>query len=155
MWKFLPSLMLYYFCLYSAWGNNERYPNFDDIREVEKIKSSAVLGEWDEFSNKSLPFDEFRQIHGLQYLRTEQEPFSGCYIQIDSNQKIRNLRYFFNGLLDAFGIDFGTLLGSFWSQNSMFFFPRKWVNFANFCRKMRKRLTKFAKMLRSERCKRM
>lgn len=101
MWKILPSLVLYSFCLHSAWGNEEGYPNFDDIREVEKIKSSAVLGEWDEFSNKSLPFDEFRQIHGLQYLRTEQDSFSGCYIQVDSNQKNRNLRYFLKGLLNG------------------------------------------------------
>lgn len=101
MWKILPSLILYYSFLYTAWGNEEGYPNFDDIREVEKIKSSAVHGVWDEFSNKSLPFDEFRQIHGLQHLRTEQDSFSGCYIQLDSNQKIRNLRYFLNGSLNG------------------------------------------------------
>ena len=102
---FLPSLILCFLGLHSAWGSEEVYPNFDDIRAVEKIKNSAVLGEWDEFSNKSLPFDEFRQIHGLQYLRTEQDSFSGCYIQIDSNQKIRNLRYFLNGLLNGPFID--------------------------------------------------
>ena len=67
------------------------------------------MGEWNEFSNKSLPFDEFRQIQGLQHLRTDQDSFSGCYIQIDSNQKIRNLRYFSNGLLQ------GPII--YWAQN--------------------------------------
>ena len=98
MLKLLP----YFFPLFLAsWGYGdveEGYPNFDDRLAITKIMNTAVIGEWNEFSNKSLPFDEFRQKLGLQYLRADQFPFSGCYVQLDSYEKIRNLRYFINGL---------------------------------------------------------
>ena len=86
------------------WGLNlfaEEYPNFDNLNEISEIKSDAVLGKWTKLSNKTLPFEEFRQKNGLQYLRTDEYPFSGYYIQEDENKKIRNLRYFKKGVLDG------------------------------------------------------
>ena len=53
----------------------------------------------DKFTNKSLPFNEFRQINGLQYLRLDDYPFNGYYLQEDEMKKIRSLRHFKNGLL--------------------------------------------------------
>jgi hypothetical protein len=37
------------------------HPNFDNRLEVAEIVSDSVVGTWDEFTNKSLPFDEFKQ----------------------------------------------------------------------------------------------
>ena len=45
--------------------------NFDDPIELSKIIDEAIVGKWDEFSNKSLPFDEFRQKNGVQYEKSQ------------------------------------------------------------------------------------
>ena len=48
-------------------------PNFDNRLEVAEIVSDSVVGSWDEFTNKSLPFDEFKQKKGLQYISADGE----------------------------------------------------------------------------------
>ena len=78
-----------------------QYIDLDDDAELSKILSSSVIGEWHEFSNKSLPFDKFVQKIGLQYLRLGETPFSGWYAQIDANKKKRNLRHFIGGILEG------------------------------------------------------
>ena len=82
-------------------ANGAQYPNFDDRSVVTKIVSDALVGEWDEFSNKSLPFAEFRQKQGLQYERVGTQPYSGFYVQLDENKRIRNLRHFEEGVMDG------------------------------------------------------
>jgi antitoxin component YwqK of YwqJK toxin-antitoxin module len=99
-------LYSYYFqslivALCSQWASGEQYPNFDDRSVVTKIISNALVGEWDEFNNKSLPFAEFRQKQGLQYERAGTQPYSGFYIQLDGNKRIRNLRHFQEGVMDG------------------------------------------------------
>lgn len=87
--------------LFCPWASGAQYPNFDDRSVVTKIISDALVGEWDEFSNKSLPFAEFRQKQGLQYERTGTQPYSGFYVQLDENKRIRNLRHFEEGVMDG------------------------------------------------------
>ena len=79
----------------------EQYPDFNNPIEIAKIRAEAVLGTWTKLTNKTLPFDEFRQKNGIQYLRSDEYPYSGYYIQEDENSKIRSLRYFKEGLLDG------------------------------------------------------
>jgi antitoxin component YwqK of YwqJK toxin-antitoxin module len=79
----------------------EQYPDFNNPIEIAKIRAEAVLGTWTKLTNKTLPFDEFRQKNGIQYLRSDEYPYSGYYIQEDENKKIRSLRYFKEGLLDG------------------------------------------------------
>ena len=76
-------------------------PNFDDRLELEKIISMSTTGEWSELTNKSLPFDEFRQKKGLQYLPDDKYPYTGYYVQLDKKKRIRNLRHFNDGILDG------------------------------------------------------
>ena len=87
--------------LCSQWASGEQYPNFDDRSVVTKIISNALVGEWDEFNNKSLPFAEFRQKQGLQYERAGTQPYSGFYVQLDENKRIRILRHFQQGVMDG------------------------------------------------------
>ena len=101
MRKFSPVVLFASFMIWASANEKLIYPDFDNQNEVAKIINTAQIGEWNLFSNKSLPFDEFRQKQGFQYLRTDQNTFSGCYIQLDTTKKIRNLRYFSNGLLDG------------------------------------------------------
>ena len=67
------------------------------------------MGKWTEFTNKSLPFNEFRQINGLQYLRLDDYPFNGYYLQEDEMKKIRSLRHFKMGFSTVllFGLENG------------------------------------------------
>ncbi len=99
------SFFLRLFTLLSTLGMNviaeENFPDFNNPIEISKIRREAVVGTWTELTNKTLPFDEFRQKNGLQYLRTDEYPYSGYYIQEDENKKIRSLRYFKEGLLDG------------------------------------------------------
>lgn len=99
------SFFLRLFTLLSTLGMNviaeENFPDFNNPIEIAKIRREAVVGTWTELTNKTLPFDEFRQKNGLQYLRTDEYPYSGYYIQEDENKKIRSLRYFKEGLLDG------------------------------------------------------
>ena len=77
------------------------HPDFDNRLEVAEIVSDSVVGRWDEFTNKSLPYDEFKQKKGLQYTRTGEYPYTGYYVQLDERKRIRSLRYFIDGLLDG------------------------------------------------------
>lgn len=95
-------------------GSEEQYPNFDNRLEIAKIIDEAVVGVWDEFDNKSLPFDEFRQKNGLQFERSSSYPYSGFYVQLDSKKRIRNLRTFSSGLLEGPSIS--------WRENGLKFF---------------------------------
>ena len=81
--------------------SEELNPNFDDPIELSKIIDEAIVGKWNEFSNKSLPFDEFRQKNGVQYEKSSSFPYSGYYVQLDEEERIRNLRTFHNGLLNG------------------------------------------------------
>ena len=76
-------------------------PDFDDRLVLAKIVSGSVLGDWDQFTNKSLPFDEFRQKKGLQYLPDAEYPYTGYYVQLDRKKRIRSLRHFREGILDG------------------------------------------------------
>lgn len=98
MLKYSAWLLLLFVCLVGHGDESSRYIDFDDEAELAKVLSSAVIGEWHEFSNKSLPFGKFVQKIGLQYLRFDETPFSGWYAQIDANKKKRNLRHFTEGL---------------------------------------------------------
>ncbi|MBT3667918.1 MAG: hypothetical protein HN548_10620 [Opitutae bacterium] len=100
----MSQFFLLIFIPFLIWGPNlfaEEYPNFDNLIEISEIRSDAVPGKWSKLSNKTLPFEEFRQKNGLQYLRTDAYPYSGYYIQEDENKKIRSLRYFKEGVLDG------------------------------------------------------
>lgn len=92
----------------------EENPNLDNRLEIAKIIDEAVVGVWDEFSNKSLPFEEFRQKKGLQYERSSNYPYSGFYVQLDKNKRIRNLRTFKDGYLEGPSIS--------WRENGLKFF---------------------------------
>ena len=92
----------------------EQYPDFNNPIEIAKIRAEAVLGTWTKLTNKTLPFDEFRQKNGIQYLRSDEYPYSGYYIQVDENKKIRSLRYFKDGLLD------GPIVS--WRENGLMFY---------------------------------
>ena len=85
--------------------------DMDDQGMLAKVLQHAVKGRWNEFRNKSLPFDEFRQRNGRQYLRSEEEPFSGWSGQWDDNETLRNLRHF------SGGIPWGPIYG--WRANGM------------------------------------
>ena len=92
----------------------ELNPNFDDPIELSKIIDEAIVGKWNEFSNKSLPFDEFRQKNGVQYEKSSSFPYSGYYVQLDEEERIRNLRTFHNGLLNGITLS--------WRKNGLKFF---------------------------------
>ena len=101
MFKYSLSFLLSFICLFVHGKELSQYIDLDDDAELSKILSSSVIGEWHEFSNKSLPFDKFVQKIGLQYLRLGETPFSGWYAQIDGNKKKRNLRHFNEGILEG------------------------------------------------------
>ena len=92
----------------------ELNPDFDDPIELSKIIDEAIVGKWNEFSNKSLPFDEFRQKNGVQYEKSSSFPYSGYYVQLDEEERIRNLRTFHNGLLNGITLS--------WRKNGLKFF---------------------------------
>ena len=75
--------------------------DIDDQGSLALTLRNAVKGKWQKLSNKSLPFDEFTQKRGLQYLLFEENPYSGWYGQWDENGKLRNLRHFSDGLLEG------------------------------------------------------
>ena len=75
--------------------------DIDDQGSLALTLRNAVKGKWQKLSNKSLPFDEFTQKRGLQYLLFEKNPYSGWYGQWDGNGKLRNLRHFSDGLLEG------------------------------------------------------
>lgn len=101
MYNFFPIYFVLNLIIVNYGFSEEKSPNFDNSIEIAEILNQALVGEWDDFSNKSLPFNEFRQKKGLQYHRTASDPYSGYYVQVDKNEKIRNLRYFINGILDG------------------------------------------------------
>jgi antitoxin component YwqK of YwqJK toxin-antitoxin module len=75
--------------------------DIDDRGSLAQALQYSAKGKWQELSNKSLPFDEFTQMRGLQYLLFEKTPYSGWYGQWDKNGKLRNLRHFSKGLLEG------------------------------------------------------
>ena len=75
--------------------------DIDNRAALVQVLRNSVKGKWQTHSNKTLPFDEFKQQSGLQYLLYEKNAFSGWYGQWDDNGTLRNLRRFSNGKLDG------------------------------------------------------
>lgn len=94
-------IILFAVIFYSHVFLDAEEPDFDDRLVLAKIVSGSVLGDWDQFTNKSLPFDEFRQKKGLQYLPDAEYPYTGYYVQLDRKKRIRSLRHFREGILDG------------------------------------------------------
>ena len=99
-WSTFIALALFLTCLR---GQDYRNGDFDiDNRAaLVQVLRNSVKGKWQTHSNKTLPFDEFKQRSGLQYLLYEKNAFSGWYGQWDDNGTLRNLRRFSNGKLDG------------------------------------------------------
>jgi len=96
-----PVFLVPIFTFFLNGEDKTSHPNFDNRLEVAEIVSDSVVGTWDEFTNKSLPFDEFKQKKGLQYTRTGEYPYTGYYVQLDERKRIRSLRHFIDGLLEG------------------------------------------------------
>ncbi len=105
--------VLLFACATFVYSENQ-YLDFNSAIEITKIRKQSVVGEWTEFTNKSLPFDEFRQKKGLQYLRSGDYPYTGYYVQVDGKDMIRSLRHFKDGLLE------GPIAS--WRENGMKFY---------------------------------
>ena len=99
--NFFPLYFILYLTFIVPVFSDAKSSDFDNPIELAKIMDQALIGEWDDFTNKSLPFNEFRQKKGLQYLRTSNYPYSGYYVQLDKTSKLRNLRHFIDGILDG------------------------------------------------------
>ena len=57
MRKFSPVVLFAIFMIWASANEQLIYPDFDNQNEVAKIINTAQIGEWNLFSNKSLPFD--------------------------------------------------------------------------------------------------
>ena len=75
--------------------------DIDNRAALVQILRNSVKGKWHTHANKTLPFDEFKQQSGRQYLRYEKDAFSGWYGQWDDNGTLRNLRRFSEGKLEG------------------------------------------------------
>ena len=73
--------------------------DIDNRAALAQVLRNSVKGKWQLHVNKTLPFDEYKQRNGLQYLLFNEEAFSGWYGQWDDNGTLRNLRRFSNGKL--------------------------------------------------------
>jgi antitoxin component YwqK of YwqJK toxin-antitoxin module len=75
--------------------------DIDNRAALVQVLRNSAKGKWQSHANKTLPFDEFKQKSGLQYLLYQEDAFSGWYGQWDDNGTLRNLRRFSNGKLDG------------------------------------------------------
>ena len=97
-------LFLFFLLSPAISSENEPAQEVFDIENqgaVAEVLRNSVKGKWTPLTNKSLPFHEFQQRLGLQYLIYEKTPYTGWYGQWDSNDTIRNLRYFSDGKLEG------------------------------------------------------
>jgi len=99
-WSILITLALFLSCLRGQ-DYQSVYFDIDNRAALVQVLRNSVKGKWQMHSNKTLPFDEFKQRSGLQYLLYEKNAFSGWYGQWDDNGTLRNLRRFSNGMLDG------------------------------------------------------
>ena len=96
-------LSTFFLLLTELVGQDQQSVDFDiDNRgALAQVLRDCIKGEWQLHSNKTFPFDEFKQKSGIQYLLFEEEPFTGWYGQWDDNGTLRNLRRFSNGKADG------------------------------------------------------
>ncbi|MBN37404.1 MAG: hypothetical protein CMI29_02970 [Opitutae bacterium] len=96
-------LSTFFLLLAELGGQDQQSVDFDiDNRgALAQVLRDCIKGKWQLHSNKTFPFDEFKQKSGLQHLLYEEEPFTGWYGQWDDNGTLRNLRRFSNGKADG------------------------------------------------------
>ena len=75
--------------------------DIDNRAALAQVLRNSVKGKWESHTNKTLPFDKFKQRSGIQSLFFEDTAFSGWYGQWDDNDTLRNLRRFSDGKLDG------------------------------------------------------
>lgn len=94
----LPTFLLLLINLQGQVVDSEDF-DIDNRSALAQVLRNSVKGKWQMHVNKTLPFDEYKQRNGLQYLLFNEEAFSGWYGQWDENGTLRNLRRFSNGKL--------------------------------------------------------
>ena len=99
-WSIIISVALSLTCLRGQDYLNGDF-DIDNRAALVQILRNSVKGKWHTHANKTLPFDEFKQQSGRQYLRYEKDAFSGWYGQWDDNGTLRNLRRFSEGKLEG------------------------------------------------------